>query len=250
MASSAVTKGLLWTTIGANVYVWGKWHVLPDVAAAKKGPDSYEYRLAQAKHLKYMTDNYTLSRKNVAEGRWWTLITSAFSHVGMGHLGLNMLVLHSTASLGFSNAIGLGPVRMTVLALGSALFGSLGSLYDYQKNAEAGLPESRGLGASGMVEGVMMATMLAQPRWPMMVFPIPVSIPYWGVVAAFVGYDMYRLYEERTSGQRHVNWMGSYTGYAAHLGGALFGAAFYVVAIRRGMIMRRAVWREMLRRRK
>lgn len=60
---------------------------------------------------------------------------------------------------------------MTVLALGSALFGSLGSLYDYQKNAEAGLPESRGLGASGMVEGVMMATMLAQPRWPVSNFP-------------------------------------------------------------------------------
>lgn len=55
---------------------------------------------------------------------------------------------------------------MTVLALGSAVCGSLGSLYDYQKTAQAGLPEPRGLGASGMVEGVMMATMLAQPRWP------------------------------------------------------------------------------------
>lgn len=72
----------------------------------------------------------------------------------------------STASLGLSGAIGLGPVRLTVLALGSAVCGSLGSLYDYQQSAAAGLPESRGLGASGMVEGVMMATMLAQPRWP------------------------------------------------------------------------------------
>lgn len=93
MASSAVTKGLLWTTIGANVYVWGKWHVIPDLAAAKQGPDSYAYRQAQAKHLKYMDENYTLSRKNMAEGRWWTLITSSFSHIGMTHLGINMFIL-------------------------------------------------------------------------------------------------------------------------------------------------------------
>ena len=72
----------------------------------------------------------------------------------------------STASLGLSGAIGLGPIRLAILGLGSAVCGSLGSLYDYQKSAEAGLPELRGLGASGMVEGVMMATMLAQPRWP------------------------------------------------------------------------------------
>lgn len=76
----------------------------------------------------------------------------------------------------------------------------------------------------------------------MVVFPIPVELPYWAVVAGFVGYDMYRLYQEKTSGQKHVNWMGSYTGYAAHLGGAAFGAAFYFLALRRGMLIRRAVW--------
>jgi hypothetical protein len=32
-----------------------------------------------------------------------------------------------------------------------------------------GLPETRGLGASGMVQGIMVATMLAQPRWPVSV---------------------------------------------------------------------------------
>ncbi|KAJ0116853.1 hypothetical protein J7T55_010004 [Diaporthe amygdali] len=242
MATSRVAKGILWGTIGTNIYIWGKWHVIPDMEAAKQGRDSRAYKRAVTRHHEYMVDNYTLSRKNIAEGRWWTLLTSAFSHYDLAHLGINMLVLHSIASLGFSRAIGLGPVRMTILALGSAAGGSLGALYDYQQSAQAGLPESRGLGASGMVEGIMMATMLAQPRWPMMVFPIPVSIPYWGVVAAFVGYDMYRLYEERKSGQRHVNWIGSYTGYAAHLGGAVFGTAFYFLAMRRGMLLRRAAW--------
>ncbi|KAL2279016.1 hypothetical protein FJTKL_13997 [Diaporthe vaccinii] len=181
MAISQVAKGLIWTTIGANVYVFARWHIVPDEQAAKQGPESRAYRMAKSKQLQYMNDNYTLSRKNVAEGRWWTIITSAFSHIDLAHMGINMLVLHSTASLGISGAIGLGPIRLTALALGSAVCGSLGSLYDYQKTAEAGLQEPRGLGASGMVEGVMMATMLAQPRWP--VSPLnstdwfPLSLP-------------------------------------------------------------------------
>lgn len=91
----------------------------------------------------------------------------------------------STASLGISGAIGLGPVRLTALALGSAVFGSLGSLYDYQKAYEAGLPESRGLGASGMVEGVMMATMLAQPRWPVSTLNSTYSLSPWTISRRF-----------------------------------------------------------------
>lgn len=93
MATSQVAKGLLWGTIGANIYIWGKWHVIPDPQAAKKGRESHAYQMAQIKHLRYMNDNYTLSRKNIAQGRWWTIITSAFSHYDLAHLGINMLVL-------------------------------------------------------------------------------------------------------------------------------------------------------------
>ncbi|ROW07455.1 hypothetical protein VMCG_03926 [Cytospora schulzeri] len=239
MATSQVAKGLLWGTIGANVYVFAKWHIIPDAQAAKQGPQSRAYHQAKENHRRYMHENYTLSRKNAAEGRWWTLITSAFSHSDLLHLGVNMMVLHTTANLGFSYLIGMGPLRMSALALGSAVCGSLGSLYDYNKAAEAGLPESSGLGASGMVEGIMVATMLAVPRLPMQLFPIPITMPYWVLVGGFVGYDMYRLYEQRSSGQRKQNWMGAYVGYAAHLGGAAFGAAFYFLAMRKGMVLRR-----------
>lgn len=93
MAVSQVAKGLIWTTIGANVYVFARWHIVPDEKAAKQGPESLAYRLAKSKQLQYMNDNYTLSRNNVAEGRWWTVITSAFSHIDLAHLGINMLVL-------------------------------------------------------------------------------------------------------------------------------------------------------------
>ena len=93
MAASRVAKGLLWTTIGANVCVWAQWHVVPDAQAAKQGRGSRAYSMAQRKHLKYMDENYTLSSRNIAEGRWWTVITSAFSHYDLTHLGINMIVL-------------------------------------------------------------------------------------------------------------------------------------------------------------
>lgn len=93
MATSRVAKGILWGTIGTNIYIWGKWHVIPDMEAAKQGRDSRAYKRAVTRHHEYMVDNYTLSRKNIAEGRWWTLLTSAFSHYDLAHLGINMLVL-------------------------------------------------------------------------------------------------------------------------------------------------------------
>ncbi|KAK7736659.1 hypothetical protein SLS53_006865 [Cytospora paraplurivora] len=250
MASSRVANGLLWGTIGANIYVFSRWHTfMPDAQTAKAGPQSQAYQQAKDQHIRYMHENYTLSRKNIAEGRWWTLLTSALSHKDLVHLGVNMTVLHTTVKIGFSHLIGLGPVRMGTLAVGSALCGSLGSLYDYGKAAEAGMGEGSGLGASGMVEGLMVATALAVPRLPMQLFPIPIPMPYWVLVGGFVGYDMYRLYEQRTSGRRKQNWMGAYVGYAAHLGGAAFGAAFYFLAMRRGMVVRRDALRRMIQRR-
>lgn len=87
---------------------------------------------------------------------------------------------------------------MTILALGSAVGGSLGALYDYQQSAQAGLPESRGLGASGMVEGIMMATMLAQPRWPVRAYdahPLRSPEPFGSWRRIFSSYwtNIYRL---------------------------------------------------------
>lgn len=187
-----------------------------------------------------MHENYTLSRQNMAEGRWWTLVTSTFSHNHPLHLIINMAILNTTANLGCSSLIGMSPARMAALALGSGVCGSLAFLYDSAMSSEgSGLPESAGLGASGMLGGTMMATMLAVPRLPMQLFPIPISVPYWVIVWGFFGFDLYGLYRQRSTGRRQENWLGAYVGYAAHLGGAAFGAAFYLVAMRRAMVFRR-----------
>lgn len=131
--------------------------------------------------------------------------------------------------------VGLGPLRLGALALGSALGGSLGALYDNTQRIRAGQPDTPGLGASGVVQGMLVATMLAAPLLPMQLFFVPVSFAYRTLVGGFLAWDMWKLYEERSQGARKKTWTtGSYVGYAAHLGGAAFGAAFYLVAMRRG----------------
>lgn len=235
MAASRVTKALVWGTIGTNIYICGKWHAPAAVPReVAQNPTSSAYRAAQSKQREYMFNNYTLSRKNIEEGRWHTLITSAFSHVRLVHLGLNMFMLHEASKI--ATYVGLGPGRLAVLALGSALGGSFGALFDSYKSTQAGQPDIPGLGASGMVQGMLMATMLAAPWLPMRVMFIPVDISYRMVVVGFLAWDMYNLAEQRTAGRAKESWLhpGSYVGYAAHLGGAVFGAAFYLVSMRRG----------------
>jgi membrane associated rhomboid family serine protease len=41
-----------------------------------------------------MKSYFTVSVKNIEEGRWWTALTSMVSHSGFFHLFNNMLALH------------------------------------------------------------------------------------------------------------------------------------------------------------
>lgn len=233
---------LKWSAIGANLYVFAKWNTFtPPKESIKNGkvdPDSRAFVATKMLHQRYMLDNFTVSRHNVDEGRWYTVLTAAFSHKEITHLAVNMFMLYQASSI--ATYVGLGPLRLATLALGSALGGSVGALYDNTQRIRAGEPDVPGLGASGMVQGMLVATMLAAPLLPMQVLFIPVDIAYRTFVGGFLAWDMYQLFSERTQGGRKTaGWTGSYVGYAAHLGGAAFGAAFYVVAMRRGRPMPR-----------
>ena len=43
----------------------------------------------------FMLENFLISWSALEAGRWWTLLTSEFSHVWFAHILLNMLVLMS-----------------------------------------------------------------------------------------------------------------------------------------------------------
>jgi membrane associated rhomboid family serine protease/tetratricopeptide (TPR) repeat protein len=85
----------------------------------------------------------------VADGQWWRLVTSAFVHIGLIHLGVNMLALRSLsvverlfgrggfAFIYFASAVGASatsilwrPANVSAGASG-ALFGLLGALFAF-----------------------------------------------------------------------------------------------------------------------
>ena len=127
---------------------------------------------------------------------------------------------------------GLTAVPYGLLVFGSAVAGHLGFLYqDAQRQQDllqvrngAIVPtqQTRALGLSGVVMGLGAVVSLAMPRAKVLIMGI-VPCPVWLLMIGYVFYDSARL-DDRTSK----------TGHAAHLGGAAFGAAYYLLRLRRG----------------
>lgn len=83
----------------------------------------------------------------VSEGEWYRLVTAAFLHEGLLHIGGNMLLLFF---LGRILEPGIGTPRFVLLYAVSLLAGSFGALLFS--------PDSLSIGASGAVFGVLGAT--------------------------------------------------------------------------------------------
>jgi membrane associated rhomboid family serine protease len=89
----------------------------------------------------------------LAEGEWWRLLTSAFLHAGLIHLGLNMLVLWFVGAP-VEQAIGRG--RFVALYIVSGLAGSAGALL-FSPNAIT-------VGASGAIFGILGAALVLEAQ--------------------------------------------------------------------------------------
>ncbi len=81
----------------------------------------------------------------VADGGWWTLLTSAFTHLDLIHIGFNMFALYV---LGPPVEQALGRVRFIAIYLFSALTGGVAVFV-------LSHPSSSTLGASGAIFGLM-----------------------------------------------------------------------------------------------
>ena len=89
----------------------------------------------------------------VAEGEWWRLITAAFLHYGLVHLGMNMLVLWF---IGPPLEEYFGHGRYLLVYLVSGLAGSAGALI--------WSPNALTVGASGAIWGIMGAALVLEAR--------------------------------------------------------------------------------------
>jgi membrane associated rhomboid family serine protease len=87
----------------------------------------------------------------LADGEWWRLITSAFLHGNLLHLGINMVVLWM---IGAPIEEAIGRARFVVLYLVSGLSGAAGALlFD---------PDAITVGASGAIFGILGAALILE----------------------------------------------------------------------------------------
>ena len=170
--------------------------------------------------MRNMEKYFTVSSNGVFDRyRYYTLITSMFSHQTLYHVGANMLTFWFFAPEVFAI---LGAKNFLVLYLGGGVVSSLchilwpnivpkwfPSLYSPSKYTPA-------LGASGAINSIIVYSILTFPTRIILInFILPMPAALAGIL--FMTYDLYGLYQG-----------GGNVGNAAHLGGAAFGAIYFL----------------------
>lgn len=174
--------------------------------------------LAAPPHTAFLTDNLVVSATGVLEaGRVWTLLTSAFSHAEFLHLFWNMLFLAVFATELEARYGGKDLVWLYLLGAGVAAGAQV------LVNLRWGDPAQGALGASGAVLAVATASVLLAPR--RRIDLAVVELPVWALAGGYL-----LLAAVGVIGQ--LNGAHSGIAHAAHLGGALAGAAFKLLDLR------------------
>jgi membrane associated rhomboid family serine protease len=139
--------------------------------------------------------------------RPWTLLTHAFAHASLTHLGFNILNLVMFAP---AIAASMGPSRFGLLYAGSAVCGGAAQLYH---NSLSRARDLKSLGASGALSGLLLYHCTRVPHGETYIYVFPIRNSVLGAV--FLGGNAVALASEG----------GGQVAYAEHLGGGLAGAA-------------------------
>lgn len=166
--------------------------------------------------IKFMGMNFLVSFSSLYYGRWWTLLTSVFSHNAFFHILINMFVLKS-----------FGPIVLQVTGKRFFLFfyliaGIGGSLSHALTSAFLiGEPNMPALGASGAIAGVILLFSLLFPDKKILLLGFVPVRAIWGALL-FIGIDLWGLIAQTKGGGLPI-------GHGAHLGGALIGLIAYFI---------------------
>lgn len=175
-----------------------------------------------------MADNFTLSWMGLTEGRYWTLMSSVFSHNWLIHFFINMFVLRSFGTL--LEEV-LGRARFILFYLMAGLSGSI--VHIFVSEFILHIPEQAALGASGAIAGLVLVFSLVFPREKILIFGI-IPVPAILGAFAFVGLDIWGLVAQAEGGGLPI-------GHGAHLGGAAAGILFYFFYLRPRLRRRRPI---------
>jgi membrane associated rhomboid family serine protease len=202
-------KTLIWSVVGVNAAVFATWQF---------ANNSREPYALQARRI--LNQNFLISLQHIRSNRYWTMITSEFSHVSLAHFGFNMVALYQLSQV-LVYTPGVTAVSIAGLMVGSAVAASAGFLVDAAVARQANAHVQKvGLGASGIVSGITAAVAFMAPKMQILLFGI-VPMPMWAFGVGTVLYDTYFL-----GGNTGI-------GHSAHLGGAAFGVAYYFLRLRK-----------------
>lgn len=167
----------------------------------------------------YMGENFTVSFDGLVEGRYWTLVTSVFSHNLLFHILINMFVLQSFG--GVVEQV-LGGRRFITFYLCAGIVSSLS--HCLVSAFVIGEPQVPAVGASGAIAGLILLFALIFPREKILIFGI-IPMPAIFGSFAFIALDLWGLYAQAGGGGLPI-------GHGAHLGGAFAGILYYFFALR------------------
>ncbi|KAE8229055.1 hypothetical protein CF326_g5989 [Tilletia indica] len=216
----------VWVVIGANGLVFFYYQYAND--RAKRGDPSSAIWLQR---------NFTASMTNAME-RPWSLLMSSFTHADMGHCAFNMMALYTFGSI--VNGM-LGPRVFLATYLGAGLTCSIAhiGIEKYQFNrwtgqasksllrSQLGISPARrergAIGASGSIMGLGSLIAFLNPSLKMYVWGV-LPVPMWLLIGGYVAYDFSSVALDRRD----------FVSHAGHLGGVLYGTAYYYFVLRRG----------------
>lgn len=186
----------IWAFIAVNVAVFVAWH-----SVGRGGLD-------------FMAAHFLVSVESVLSLRLWTLLTSAFSHMDAAHLLVNMLAIYV---FGRPVAETLGSRALLHLYVAGALLASVGHVVFGLVTGST----TPALGASGaaMAIAVVFAALFPKAKLLLNFFiPVPAAV----AVLLYIAIDLAGLVGVGRGGIAH----------AAHLGGAVYGLAYFLVVVR------------------
>ncbi len=205
-ANMILIKGL----IGVNVAVWGYGFYVR--AQAEQG-----YHKDFIKFLKTMSLNVT----EFKNGSYYQAFTSVFTHQQFWHIAANMFTLYYIGRFLAASPI-MTPGQIMAIALGAGLTGSLGwiAIQQQKESAGTGNLRQRALGFSGALMGITTVAACLQPTAKVYLYGI-VPVPLGLLTAGYAFYDGYYINSENTR-----------VAHAGHIGGIVFGLAYYFLKLR------------------
>jgi membrane associated rhomboid family serine protease len=165
----------------------------------------------------FMLDNFLVSYDSLTDGRWWTLLTSAFSHNQIFHIFINMFVLRGFGTIMSQE---MGAKKFILFYLLAGMGGSL--VHSLVSHFWMGQPELPALGASGAIAGIIIYFSFLFPEEKILLLGLIPVRAMWGAII-LVGFDVWGLMEQTRGG-------GTLIGHGAHLGGAAIGIGWFLIS--------------------